>query len=64
MSRWKWLEEIEDRLPDMSVDEIRVALQKWHQHLQQLRGPALKLGQKFRHRLKQALQRKAAEEET
>jgi hypothetical protein len=59
MSRWKRLEEIEVRLPDMSADEVRDALQMWRKHLQQLRGPALKLGQKFLHRLQRALERKS-----
>ncbi len=54
MSRWKQLEEIEERLPDMSADEVRAALEMWRKHLQTLRGPALKLGQKFLHRLERA----------
>lgn len=58
MSRWKQLEEIEERLPDMSADEVRAALEMWRKHLQTLRGPALKLGQKFLHRLERALELK------
>ena len=63
MSRWKRLEEIEERLPDMSADEIRAALQMWHEHLQRLRGPALTLGKKFLHRLERALEHKSGAEE-
>jgi hypothetical protein len=47
MSRWKQLEEIEERLPDMSADEVRAALEMWRKHVQRLRGPALKLGKSF-----------------
>lgn len=54
MSRWKQLEDIEERLPDMSADEVRAALEMWRQHLKALRGPALKLGKKFLHRLEWA----------
>jgi hypothetical protein len=64
MSRWKQLEEIEARLPDMSADELRAALEMWCKHLQGLRGPALKLGQKFRHRLERALELKSRDAET
>jgi hypothetical protein len=59
MSRWKQLEEIEERLPDMSADEVRAALEMWRKHLKTVRGPALKLGQRFLHRLQRALELKA-----
>lgn len=58
MSRWKQLEEIEERLPDMSADEVRAALEMWRKHLGTLRGPAQKLGQRFLHRLERALELK------
>ena len=58
MSRWKQLEEIEERLPDMTADEVSAALEMWRNHLLGLRGPALKLGQKFLHRLQRTLELK------
>ncbi len=58
MSRWKQLEEIEERLPDMSAEELRAALAMWRKHLVALRGPALKLGKQFLHRLERALELK------
>lgn len=63
MSRWKQLEEIEERLPDMTSDEVRTALTMWRQHLQTLHGPALKSGKKFLHRLERALELKSRESE-
>lgn len=59
MSRWKQLEEIEARLPDMTPDELRSALEMWRKHLKRLRGPARKLGHKFLHRLERALEFKS-----
>ena len=59
MSRWKLLEEIEERLPDMSAEEARAALEMWRKHLKRLRGPALKLGKKFLNRLERALELKS-----
>ena len=59
MSRRKQLEEIEERLPDMSADEVRAALEMWRKHLKRLHGPALKLGQKFLRRLERALELKS-----
>jgi hypothetical protein len=59
MSRWKQLEEIEERLLDMSADEVRAALEMWRQHLKTLRGPALQLGRKFLHRLERAMELKS-----
>jgi hypothetical protein len=57
MSRWKQLEEIEERLPDVSAEELRAAIAMWGEHLQGLRGPALKLGKKFLQRLERAMKR-------
>ena len=61
MSRWKQLEEIEERLPDMSVDELWAAQEMCRKHLVTLRGPALKLGKKFLHRLERALELKVGD---
>jgi hypothetical protein len=62
MSRWKRLEEVEARLEDMSAEELRAWLVHWREHLQRLRGPALKLGIKDLHRFERALERKISEE--
>lgn len=63
MSRWKQLEDIEERLPDLSADEIRAAVEMWRKHLQRLRGPALKSGHKFLRRLDRALEHRSVEDE-
>ena len=62
MSRWKQLEGIEARLPDVSAHEITSALVMWREHLKKLRGPALKQGRKFLHRLERALEVRSADD--
>ena len=59
MSRWKQLEDIERRLPDMSAEELRAGVEFWRKHILALSGPALKLGRKFLCRLERALDLKA-----
>ena len=62
MSRWKRLDNWEEKLQEMSVEELGTELAFWKCRAAWLRGPAHKLTMKTVHRVEAVLARRISEQ--